>query len=122
MPPVGPPPTVPPPPHEARNNVRVRGASQRYRRSDRLEAPIPGTNTIPNIVMANVQDQGIVDDAGGRSSAIVRDVVLTLTVKVVADVALNVWVAGTEHFVPVGAPVQLRVADPLNPAPPIEIV
>jgi hypothetical protein len=52
----------------------------------------------------------------------VRDVVVTLTVKFVDDVALNVCVAGTEHFAPVGAPVQLRVADPLNPAPPIEIV
>jgi hypothetical protein len=47
-------------------------------------------------------------------------VVETVTLKVVAEVALTATVAGTEHFAPVGAPPQVREAVPLKPAPPIE--
>jgi hypothetical protein len=45
--------------------------------------------------------------------------VATITVNVLAVVGLSVTVAGTEQFAPVGAPLQLNVAVPLIPAPPI---
>lgn len=81
---------------------------------------MPGRNTIPNIVIARVHDQGTCEEAGGRSDAIVRDVVVTVTVKAVVVVELNGWLEGTEHVAPSGAPVQLSDAVPLRPAPPIE--
>jgi hypothetical protein len=49
-----------------------------------------------------------------------RAVVVTLTVKLVAAVPLNAIVAGTEQLAPVGAPLQLSEAVPLNPSPPID--
>ena len=81
---------------------------------------MPGRNTIPNIVIAKVHDQGRCEEAGGWSAAIVRDVVVTVTVKAVVVLALNGWLAGTVHVAPSGAPVQLSDAVPPSPAPPIE--
>ena len=49
-----------------------------------------------------------------------REVVVTLAVKFVAEVALKVSVAGTVQVAPVGAPVHVSEAVPLIPAPPIE--
>jgi hypothetical protein len=54
------------------------------------------------------------------ADAIVRDVVVTETLTVDAVVPLTVAGEGTEHVAPCGAPVQIRVALPLIPAPPIE--
>jgi hypothetical protein len=51
-----------------------------------------------------------------------RDVVVTLTLKVVGAVELNGSLAGAEQFAPIGAPVQVKEAVPLIPAPPIESV
>jgi hypothetical protein len=51
----------------------------------------------------------------------VRAVVVTLTLKSVAVVALSVSVAGTVQVAPVGAPVHVSEAVPLTPAPPIDI-
>ena len=58
------------------------------------------------------QDEGV-------RAARVRDVVLTLIVKVNAVVALTVSLDGTEQVAPVGAPEQVNVAVPLTPSPPI---
>ena len=44
---------------------------------------------------------------------------LTVRSKSVAAVALTATVAGSLHVAPRGAPVQLRVAVPLTPSPPI---
>jgi hypothetical protein len=52
----------------------------------------------------------------------VRDVVVTLRLRVPAMVELNGWLAGIEQFAPIGAPVQLNEAVPLIPLPPIERV
>jgi hypothetical protein len=54
-----------------------------------------------------------------RAAARVRDVVVTVTVKVDAEVALTLTVAGGEQLAPRGAPVQLNEAVPLTPTPPI---
>jgi hypothetical protein len=51
-----------------------------------------------------------------------RDVVVTVTVKVAGAVELNGSLAGTGQFAPVGAPPQVKEAVPLIPAPPIESV
>jgi hypothetical protein len=51
-----------------------------------------------------------------------RDVVVTPTLKVVGAVELNGSLAGSEQFAPIGAPVQVKEAVPLIPAPPIESV
>jgi len=48
-------------------------------------------------------------------------VVVTLTVNVEGVVALSGTLVGTKQVAPVGAPVHLRVAVPLIPAPPIDI-
>jgi hypothetical protein len=55
----------------------------------------------------------------GVSEAEVCAVVVTLTVTVEATVALTLTLAGTEQVAPVGAPVQLSVAVPPTPCPPI---
>ena len=52
----------------------------------------------------------------------VRDLVVTLRLKVAGTVELNGSLAGTEQFAPVGEPVQLSDAVPLSPAPPIDSV
>ena len=49
-------------------------------------------------------------------------IVLTDTCMLDAVVPLTVVVAGIEQVVPVGAPVQVNVAVPLIPEPPIERV
>jgi hypothetical protein len=55
-----------------------------------------------------------------RVTVVVLDVVLTLTFSGEADVALRVTVEGIEQSAPMGAPVQVRVAAPLMPLPPME--
>lgn len=56
------------------------------------------------------------------TDAVVRDVVFTDTLTVDATVPLTATVPGTEEVAPFGAPVQVRVALPLIPAPPIDRV
>jgi hypothetical protein len=51
---------------------------------------------------------------------IVRDVVLTFTLNVEAEVALILTLAGTEQVAPTGAPVQPSDAVPPTPSPPTE--
>jgi hypothetical protein len=51
-----------------------------------------------------------------------RVVVLTRTIKLVGAALLNAIVAGNEQLAPVGAPLQLSEAVPLNPSPPIDNV
>jgi hypothetical protein len=56
----------------------------------------------------------------GTTTATVRAAVVTLTVNGEAVVALTLMLAGKVHVAPVGAPVQLRVAAPAKPPPPME--
>ena len=79
-----------------------------------------GTMNIPNSANAHIHRR-LGCDKRSRAAE-VREVVDTLTVNVVAVVAVKFSVEGTEHVAPVGAPVQLKLAAPLNPAPPIESV
>jgi hypothetical protein len=44
---------------------------------------------------------------------------VTVTLKDDGVVAFRGMLLGTEHVAPVGAPVQVRDAVPLNPAPPM---
>jgi hypothetical protein len=76
------------------------------------------------MVMAKFHDHDpdLGPDAGGCTAAMVRDVVFAATVKDVRATASNVLLAGTEQVTPKGAPVQLRVAAPLIPAPPRDSV
>jgi hypothetical protein len=50
----------------------------------------------------------------------VRDVVVTETLNGVAVLAFMFTLDGTEQVAPVGAPVQVSEAVPLNPTPPME--
>jgi len=81
---------------------------------------MPGQTTIPSA--ATVHNQGIGVEAGRWSVPIIRDVVVTLTLKVAGMVELNGSLVGTEQFTPIGAPVQLKEAVPEIPAPPMERV
>jgi hypothetical protein len=56
---------------------------------------------------------------GPTSSPELRAVVVILTGKFEADVPLTFSLAGTVQVVPVGAPVQLSMAVPLIPCPPM---
>lgn len=120
VPPPPPPLLVEPPPQEVMKSNKVSDASPKHRRMERLETLIPGQTTIP--IAATVHNHGIGVASLGRSAPMVRDVVVTVTVKVAGEVALNASVAGTVHFAPIGAPLQLKEAVPEAPAPPIESV
>ena len=52
--------------------------------------------------MAKVHDQGARGDADGRSAATAEDVVVTETPKVAGTEEMNVTLAGTEQFAPLG--------------------
>jgi len=78
-----------------------------------------GRSAIASI--AKIHDQ-VTGANEGRRTPVVCVVVVTLRVKVVGAVEPNGWLVGTEQFAPIGAPVQLKEAVPLIPAPPIERV
>ena len=113
-------PELPPPPQEHKKSNSVNSVSGRYRRSDRLGMRLPGWTTIPS--SAKIHSAATGAKAGRRSAPTVRDVVVTLRLKVAGTVELNGSLAGTEQFAPVGEPVQLSDAVPLSPAPPIDSV
>jgi hypothetical protein len=77
---------------------------------------VVGRITKPNIAIAHHPGEIFPPE---RAAASVRDVVVTLTVNVEAEVALTFTVAGGEQLAPWGAPVQLNEAVPLTPPPPI---
>lgn len=121
-PPVLPPPMVPPPPQEMVNSNRANGVSFNQRRPSRLDRLLRGQSTRPSAAtdqFAIDQAQGVGLDPGGRTSEMVRDVVLIVRSKSVATVALTATVAGSLQVAPRGAPVQLSVAVPLIPSPPM---
>jgi hypothetical protein len=72
--------------------------------------------------MAIAQSQLERDNPGARSMLRLREVVVTLTVKVAGALASTFSVAGTEQVDPFGESVQLSDAGPLIPLPPIESV
>jgi hypothetical protein len=69
---------------------------------------------------AIVQSQLERDNPGDRSMPTLRDVVVTLTVKVAGALASTFSVGGTEQMAPFGEPVQLNEATPPIPLPPIK--
>jgi hypothetical protein len=78
-----------------------------------------GTITSPSRTAAHTPPKRI---ALEFPDAIVRDVVVTETLKVDAVVPLTVTEEGTEHVAPWGAPVQVNDAVPPRSAPPIDRV
>jgi hypothetical protein len=94
------------------------GSHNRRHRGDRLVRAFPGSITPP--IKASAHNQGSWRKSRCRSAAVVLEVVVTLTLKSAAVVALTASVAGTTQVAPVGAPVQLSEAVPLIPAPPME--
>jgi hypothetical protein len=75
-----------------------------------------GRNTKANIAIA--QNPGGIR-APERAAASVRDVVVTVTLNVEAEVAVTFTVGGGEQIAPLGAPVQLSETIPAKPPPPI---
>ena len=107
---------MPPPPHEIENSSRTSSPSQRYRRMERLEARIPGGINIPSKpIVHNANDP----EAGRRRLPLEGAVVVTVTLKSVAVLALNGMLAGAEQVALIGTPEQLSEAVPLIPSPPI---
>jgi hypothetical protein len=76
-----------------------------------------GSTTKPRIAIAKSHP-----DRPVPRDAVVRDVVLTETLKVAGAVPLTFAVLGSIQEAPLGAPVQVSVAVPLIPAPPIDSV
>ena len=111
------PPELPPPPHEQINKSTTNG---KHRDTRARNGPFldEGGSTIPISTSAQTQRKGTSNF--GIPAAIVRAVVLTLTANGEAVLALTLTLAGKVHIAPVGAPVQLRVAVPAKPAPPME--
>ena len=70
--------------------------SGRYRRSIRVGMRLPGWTTIPNT--AKIHNPATGAKVGRRSAPTVRDVVVTLTLKVAGTVALNGSLGGTNNL------------------------
>ena len=77
-----------------------------------------GQRTKP-AMMAVVQGQARFSIHGERKALVVGAVVCTLAVKTAGVCAATLAVAGMEQVAPVGAPVHVKEAVPLKPAPPI---
>lgn len=72
---------------------------------------------IPKKSAHQAQVTGEPPDRGSKET--LREVVVTVTLNVVALVASTDMVDGTEQLAPGGAPVQVKDAVPLAPPPPI---
>jgi hypothetical protein len=107
-----------PAPQEQSSKANPNGSTRRYFIADHRRIPEPGSMTTP--MTATAQNQGAGVDRLGARAAMVREVVVTVTLTDDADVALTVKLAGDiEQLVPVGTPVQVREVSPLIPAPPM---
>ena len=73
---------------------------------------------MPKIVIAHSQTFNL--EEFGVIAAVIRAVVLTVTVNFEAVTASTFSLAGSAHSAPFGAPVQVSDAVPLSPPPPIE--
>jgi hypothetical protein len=111
--PAGVPLEVLPPPHEQIASSSNKDRPFRHREADRLDCK-PGDSSHPNTTMAQSHGAWLID-----RPALVRDVVVTVTASGDGDVASKVMLPGTEQMAPLGAPVQVSVAVPAKPAPPI---
>jgi hypothetical protein len=86
---------------------------------NRRERPPTGSHTIPISAVA----QNHAKDELLRSKATLLDAVVeTVTGNVDAVVALTLTLVGTEQVAAAGAPVQVSVAVPVTPDPPMESV
>jgi hypothetical protein len=113
------PPLLPPHPGSTRISSSPRQSPDRAMRlMFLLSCRVVDATASPNTTIANNHPEG--PRPAGTSRALVRVVVVTFTTTFAADVALTVSIEGMLQTAPVGAPVQVSVADPLHPAPPIE--
>ncbi len=104
------------PPLQERSSIS--GTNLTLRLIDRLLALSEGRTK--SVMAAIVQSQLKRDNPGDRSMPTLRDVVVTLTVKVAGALASTFSVGGTEQMAPFGRPVQLNEPTPPIPLPPIE--
>ena len=107
-----------PPPQEQRNISISNRWESGYRRAKCFELTPAGRTIHPIMTKANSQGAG--RKGVRRSAPKLGAWLVTLTVKAVGWVAPITAVAGRLQVVPLGAPVQLSVAVPLIPAPPME--
>ena len=103
-----------PPPQEHTNVSNAIGSRRLLDRSFFLQ-PAIGKRTIAGKIVAQSQRT----DGMGLSNPMVRDVVVTETLNGVVELPVTFTLDGTEQLAPLGAPLQLSVALPLKPAPPI---
>ena len=113
------PPPPPPPPHDTINVISSKGNIAHTFRPTRCDGPTTGSNTMPIRAIAQVQTN---EELFSCRAALVGAVVVTVALNVAAVVALTVSLLGTEQLAAVGAPVQVSVAIPLTPWPPIDNV
>jgi hypothetical protein len=116
-PPPLPPLPLPPPPQEVMNRSSKIGIPP-SRRKLRFLLVAAGRTTNPSSAVAQNQP----NDECGASEALVLAIVLALTANVVTVVALTFSLAGTVQVASFGAPVQVSVAVPPIPPPPMESV
>ena len=102
-----------PPPHEQTAISRIKG-NVLIHRDTGLFLFIAGNASNPNTASAQTHGNRVLS-----KPALVRGVVVTVTVKGDEDIAFRLMLAGTEQVAPSGAPVQVMVAVPLTPVPPI---
>ena len=112
-------PPLSPPPQEHISKTSISGKNRTLCLMGRSRPAIGGRTKAK---MAIAQSQLERDNPGARSMLRLREVVVTLTVKVAGALASTFSVAGTEQVDPFGEPVQLSDAGPLIPLPPIESV
>ena len=104
---------VPPPPHEQKKRRANTG-----RALIGPETPLllcsPWKTTNPNTKIAQKRGTRLAGEA-----ADIRAVVVTVTVSADGELALRLMLPGTTQLAPCGAPVQLIIAVPAIPPPPI---
>ena len=104
-----------PPPH-AHSTTANSGIKRQRNRPEGCATAAFRRTRHPRMASAHSQDVGPTGLGHPRD----RAVVLTLTLKEEADAPLTGTVGGTVQVAPVGTPVQVSEAVPLNPAPPME--
>jgi hypothetical protein len=106
------------PPPQPQSNRSTANGKRRNLRVTVPRAP-PGSTIRPIKPMAHIHP-GFERD--GTSSAELRAIVVTLTLKVEGVVAFTLAVAGMKQVAAMGTPVQLREAVPVMPCPPMLMV
>ena len=108
----------PPPPHALKGSSSAIGRVRVKRNRERVLLAEPGKMTKPKIASTHSQTFDV--EEFGVIAAVIRAVVVTVTVNFEAVTASTFSLAGSEHSAPLGAPVQVSDALPLRPPPPME--